>query len=230
MAAGCDGCIGIVDADTVVRRGRGHGQLHLAGGNGETVWGDRSVRRPLVSGRLRGSGRRRAAGHRPGLRRGSIGLGTLAGSWWLNRPDAAAAPSIRIGCAGGIRKHAPKTIPLVGGLGFATDYSEAGDPPFQSPDIALTAHPYPGIARTDRREVWDAMFGHLAERYPFVFTEAGFDPYDVIVPQSYPGALDYGRELMQYAEEKQISWAAFVVYNGPGWPSIRETTARVSTA
>ena len=140
-------------------------------------------------------------------------LDYLGGSWsfsaWQERADEIV---------GVIRKNAPKAIPLVGGLGFATDYSEADDPPFASPDIALTAHPYPGIARSDRREIWDAMFGHLADRYPFVFTEAGFDPYDVIVPQSYRGDLEYGRELMQYAEEKHISWAAFVFYNGPGWP------------
>ncbi len=119
---------------------------------------------------------------------------------------------------GVIRHNAPKTIPLVGGLGYASDYSDAGDVPFASPDIALTAHPYPGLARSNRRETWDAMFGHLADRYPLVFTEVGFDPYDLIQPKTYRGDLEYGRELMQYAEEKQISWAAFVFFNSQGWP------------
>jgi hypothetical protein len=135
--------------------------------------------------------------------------GTWAFSDWQKRADQIV---------GVVRARAPKTIPLVGGLGFASDYTKAGNPPFASPDIALTAHPYPGLARSNRTEVWETMFGHLADRYPFVLTEAGFDPYDEIQPQGYRGDLDYGRELMQYAEAKKMSWAAFVFYKGPGWP------------
>ena len=116
-----------------------------------------------------------------------------------------------------VRSHAPDTIPLVGGLDFAYDFSDGGDTPFESVDIALSAHPYPGRARTERRVAWDRAFGYLSDRYPIVFTEVGFDPFEE-EELSYRGDLDFGREIVGYAREKQISWAAFVFYKDPYWP------------
>ncbi|MBN2197371.1 MAG: cellulase family glycosylhydrolase [Polyangiaceae bacterium] len=116
-----------------------------------------------------------------------------------------------------VRSHAPHTIPLVSGLDFAYDFSDGGDTPFTSPDIALSVHPYPGRARTDRRTAWDSAFGYLCDRYPIVFTEVGFDPLDD-EELAYQGDLEYGREIMGYAREKHISWAAFVFFRDPYWP------------
>ena len=115
-----------------------------------------------------------------------------------------------------VRFHAPDTIPLVSGLDFAYDFSDGGDTPFESQDIALSVHPYSGRASTDRRAAWDRAFGYLSDRYPIVFTEVGFDPFDE--EPAYRGDLEYGREIMGYAREKHISWAAFVFYLDPYWP------------
>ena len=115
-----------------------------------------------------------------------------------------------------VRSYAPDTIPLVSGLEFSYDFSDGGDTPFESADIALSVHPCPGRARTDRREAWDRAFGYLSDRYPIVFTEVGFDPFDE--EPVFQGDLDYGRETMGYAREKHISWTAFVFYLDPYWP------------
>jgi endoglucanase len=117
-----------------------------------------------------------------------------------------------------VRERAPDTIPLVAGFDFAFDFSAGGQTPFASKDIALSVHPYAGKTRTDAAAVWDSAFGYLAGRYPIVFTEVGFDPYDLIVPASYRADLPYGREVIAYARDKQISWTAFVFYLDPIWP------------
>jgi endoglucanase len=114
-----------------------------------------------------------------------------------------------------LRKYAPKTIPVVAGLYFAYDFSAGGDKPFSDPDIALSVHPYPGKARASRRAAWDANFGYLGDRYPIIFTEVGFDP---LGDGSYRDDLSYGREIIDYAKDRKISWTAFVFYNEPGWP------------
>jgi endoglucanase len=118
-----------------------------------------------------------------------------------------------------VRDHAPKTIPLVAGLDWAYDLSAGGDRPFADPDIALAAHPYPGQAKTNRRAAWDKAFGYLSDRYPFVLTEFGFDPDDQIDPWgTYRADLSYGREILEYAQEKHMSWTPFVFFNDVGWP------------
>jgi endoglucanase len=125
---------------------------------------------------------------------------------WSKHADALVAV---------LRKYAPNAIPVVAGLDFAYDFSAGGDKPFSDPDIALSAHPYPGKARTSRRAAWNANFGYLSDRYPMILTEIGFDPND---SGSYRDDLSYGREILGYAKDKKISWTAFVFYNEPGWP------------
>lgn len=117
-----------------------------------------------------------------------------------------------------VRGLSPDTIPMLGGLDFAYDFSEGGAQPFASPDIALAVHPYPGRARPPRQPAWDQAFGYLAREYPMLLTEVGFDPCDDIVPDTYRADVEYGREILTYAEQKGIGWTAFVFYEGPYWP------------
>jgi len=117
-----------------------------------------------------------------------------------------------------VRQQSPDTIPLVAGFDYAFDFSAGGDTPFESKDIALSVHPYPGQSHYEATAAWDSAFGYLSERYPIVFTEVGFDPYDLIIPASYRGDLPYGRQVLGYAQGKQISWTAFVFYLDSGWP------------
>jgi endoglucanase len=113
-----------------------------------------------------------------------------------------------------VRANAPKLIPVLGGMDFAYDLSPGGDQPFSDPDIALSAHPYPGVARTSRRAAWDANFGYLSKRYPFLL-EIGFDPDDA---GSYRDDLTYGRAVVGYATDRKMSWTAFVFHREEGWP------------
>lgn len=117
-----------------------------------------------------------------------------------------------------VRGLSPDTIPMLGGLDFAYDFSGGGEQPFASPDIALAVHPYPGRARPPRQPAWDAAFGYLADKYPMLLTEVGFDPCDEIVPDTYRADVEYGREILTYAAQKGIGWTAFVFYKGPYWP------------
>jgi endoglucanase len=117
-----------------------------------------------------------------------------------------------------VRGLSPDTIPILAGMDFSYDYSAGGARPFASPDIALAVHPYPGRARPPRQPAWDKAFGYLADAYPMLMTEVGFDPCDQILPDTYRADVDYGREILTYAEEKGIGWTAFVFYVGPYWP------------
>jgi endoglucanase len=138
----------------------------------------------------------------------------MGGSWtfadWRQHADALVAV---------VRKHAPKAIPVVAGLNWAYDLSAGGEQPFADPDIALAAHPYPGRAKSNRRAAWESAFGYLGARYPFILTEFGFDPDDQIEPYgTYRADVSYGREILHYAQEKNMSWTPFVFFNASGWP------------
>lgn len=117
-----------------------------------------------------------------------------------------------------VRGLSPDTIPILAGLDFAYDYSAGGAQPFASPNIALAVHPYPGRAQPPRQPQWDKAFGYLAATYPMLMTEVGFDPCDQISPATYRANVDYGREILTYAQQKGIGWTAFVFFNGAGWP------------
>ena len=140
-------------------------------------------------------------------------LDYLGGTWTFADWKAKADALVTL-----VRQQSPDTIPLVAGFDHAFDFSAGGDTPFDSKDIALSVHPYAGQARYDTIAAWDSAFGYLADRYPIVFTEVGFDPYDLMVPASYRADLPYGRQVLGYAQGKQISWTAFVFYQDPNWP------------
>ena len=137
-------------------------------------------------------------------------LPPLAGGWewsdWRQHADALVAV---------LRSSASKVIPVVAGMDYAYDFSAGGDKPFSDPDIALSVHPYPGRARASRRAAWDANFGYLSDRYPMILTEIGFDPDG---DGGYRDDLSYGRQIVGYAAERDMSWTAFVFHNEEGWP------------
>ena len=135
------------------------------------------------------------------------------GSWswtdWRSTADALVTL---------VRSLSPETIPVLSGFDFAYDYSAGGMQPFASTDIALAVHPYPGRSLPPRAQGWDQAFGYLSDTYPMLFTEVGYDPCDQIVPDVYRADIDYGREILSYAKQKDIGWTAFVFYQAPDWP------------
>ena len=118
-----------------------------------------------------------------------------------------------------VQTESPEAIPLVAGLDFAYDLSPGGSQPFASQNIALSVHPYPGNTTVKPRSTgWDKAFGYLSDTYPIMLTEVGFDPCDTIQPDSYKAGVEFGRDILSYANDKGMVWTAFVFFNGTGWP------------
>jgi endoglucanase len=113
-----------------------------------------------------------------------------------------------------IRQKAPKLIPVLGGMDYCYDLSPGGERPFSDPDVVLAAHPFPGTARASRLAAWENNFGYLSARYAFLL-EFGFDPDD---SGGYRDDLSYGRQIVGYAAERNMSWTAFVFHKEEGWP------------
>jgi hypothetical protein len=118
-----------------------------------------------------------------------------------------------------IYAHNPQAIPLVSGLQWAYDLSGVAAAPLRNRGIGFAVHPYFSRAPSEPWEqYWDINFGYLAKDYPVVLTEFGFDPHDTIYPPVYKTDSTYGIRVLSYAKNKGMPWAAFVFYNGPGWP------------
>jgi len=104
----------------------------------------------------------------------------------------------------------------VGGLDYAYDLSHVLAHPLDRPSIVYATHVYP----QRQREGWDRYFGDIAERFPVFCTELGFDSrYPQYAEETLFGQRGrYRRELIEYLEERGISWTvwSFAVQWGPG--------------
>lgn len=112
----------------------------------------------------------------------------------------------------------PRAIPVVAGLDWAFDLTSAGASPLRNTGVAYAAHPYPGHAGQPWESNWESSFGYMADTYPMILTEFGYDPDDIILPSVYKADDDYGRRIIAYAKLKGMSWTAFVFCKCDGWP------------
>ena len=115
-----------------------------------------------------------------------------------------------------VRANDPETIPLVGGLDWAYDLSGVRDDPVRAEGIAYVTHPYPQKRTPPWAPKWTENWGFVAERYPVFATELGFMSADgpgAHVPVIADEA--YGRAIVDYFEERGISWAPWVF--DPQW-------------
>lgn len=108
-------------------------------------------------------------------------------------------------------------IPLVGGLSWGYDLSDVLEDPIAYEGIAYVTHPYPQKRKAPWIEDWERDWGHVADHYPVFATEFGF------MAEGDPGAHvptigdeTYGRALLDYMEQKGISWTVWCF--DPGWP------------
>lgn len=111
-----------------------------------------------------------------------------------------------------IYAHDKSVIPLVGGFNWAYDLRDMKFNPIEREGVAYVTHPYPGKCEPPREPHWDEHFGFLAERYPIVATELGYlfeGEHHLIEDGTYRDAI------MNYFEEKGISWCAWVF--DPKW-------------
>ena len=112
----------------------------------------------------------------------------------------------------------PQAIPLVPGMDFSFNFVEVSKYPLRNEGIVFSVHPYRGHTSEPLEENWESHFGYLSETYSVMFTEFGFDPDDTIYPSVYKADVEYGRRIFKYAEDRGISWTAFVFTNREGWP------------
>lgn len=110
-----------------------------------------------------------------------------------------------------IYAHDETVIPLVGGLNWAYDLTGVRENPITYPGVAYVAHPYPQKRDQPWEEQWELDWGFVAQRYPVVATELGFMSADgpgAHIPVI--GDETYGEAVIDYFEERGISWVAWV--------------------
>jgi endoglucanase len=107
-------------------------------------------------------------------------------------------------------------IPLVGGLDWAYTLTGVRENPVRFPGVAYVSHPYPQKRPQPWEPQWDVDFGFVAARYPIVATELGFmDAGDQGAHIPVIGDETYGKAVIDYFEERGISWVAWVF--DPSW-------------
>ncbi len=115
-----------------------------------------------------------------------------------------------------IYAHDRNVIPLVGGFNWAYDLTNVRENPINADGIGYVTHPYPQKREQPWEEKWEADWGFVADTYPMIATELGF------MSEDGPGAHipvigdeTYGEAIIEYFENKEISWVAWVF--DPQW-------------
>lgn len=111
-----------------------------------------------------------------------------------------------------IYAHDKKVIPLVAGFNWAYDLRDMHFNPIQRQGVAYVSHPYPGKCKPPREKHWEEHFGFLADRFPIVITEFGyqFEGDENLIEDG-----TYREAIINYMDKKGISWCAWVF--DPKW-------------
>lgn len=102
-----------------------------------------------------------------------------------------------------VRSHNPRALILVSGVDWAYDLREVEQNPVGRQNIVYEAHVYPMATGSGP---WNEYFGYLADYYPVFAGEWGFQPGD---PGLNATTESYGKPLLTYMAQKNISWTAF---------------------
>lgn len=122
-----------------------------------------------------------------------------------------------------VRKHSDNII-----LGSATEYSSdlsavLGNP-YSDSNLIYVAHIYPITAPEGEDQVpeWERRFGFLAKTYPVIVSEWGF--HDGTTDEVVNGTIEgYARPLINYLDQKNIHWVAFVYHPPDAEPPMLES-------
>jgi aryl-phospho-beta-D-glucosidase BglC (GH1 family) len=115
-----------------------------------------------------------------------------------------------------IYAHDQTVIPLVGGFNWAYDLTNVRYNPIEAEGIAYVTHPYPQKREQPWEAQWEEDWGYVANTYPMIATEFGFMSADgpgAHIPVI--GDETYGEAIINYYEEKGISWTVWVF--DPEW-------------
>jgi aryl-phospho-beta-D-glucosidase BglC (GH1 family) len=99
-----------------------------------------------------------------------------------------------------------EAIPLVAGFDWAYDLDNVHYEPVRAEHIGYVTHPYPFKRSRPWEPRWEENFAFVADKYPVIATEIGFDvkPGDVVDDDHY------GNRITRFLEERGISWTAWV--------------------
>jgi hypothetical protein len=95
-----------------------------------------------------------------------------------------------------VRSKHPKSLIFVSGLDWAYDLRGWAEAPLPFADIVYSTHPYPFKWEP---WAWDKYFGDFIGKVPVFAGEFGGGEKD----------LEWGRQLIDYFDRKQIGWAAW---------------------
>ncbi len=105
----------------------------------------------------------------------------------------------------------PTAIPLVAGFNWGYDLTSVRQDPIEFPGIAYVTHPYPEKREQPWEPKWQEDWGFVADNYPIMATEFGFMSADGPGAHSpVIGDETYGNALIDFFEERGISWTAWV--------------------
>jgi aryl-phospho-beta-D-glucosidase BglC (GH1 family) len=111
-----------------------------------------------------------------------------------------------------VRAHDNETIPLVAGFDWAYDLTQLREEPINAENIGYVTHPYPNKRSEPWPPKWEEDFGFAASQYPVFATEFG---NDVRKGTLDPNGNHYGTQIIDYLENKGISWTIWVF--DPEW-------------
>lgn len=117
---------------------------------------------------------------------------------------------------GVIREHDPNSIALVAGFDWGYDLTPVRTDPIDASGVAYVAHPYPQKREPPWEPKWQEDWGFVAATYPVFVTEFGFmsaDERGAHIPVI--GDETYGEAIIDFMEERGISWTAWVF--DPDW-------------
>lgn len=109
-------------------------------------------------------------------------------------------------------------IPLVAGFDWAYDLDFVHYEPVRADGIGYVTHPYANKRTRPWEPKWEENFGFVADKYPMIATEIGFDtkPGEVVDDDHY------GNRITRFLESHGISWCAWVF--DPEWgPAMLKT-------
>lgn len=113
-----------------------------------------------------------------------------------------------------IRKNDEKTVVLVAGFNWAYDLTPVKNDPIEMSNIAYVSHPYPEKRKQPWEAQWQKDWGFVSEKYPVILTEIGFAlPEERGVHVPVHGDETYGNALVDFCDERGISWLAWCFDN-----------------
>lgn len=121
-----------------------------------------------------------------------------------------------------IRKHSDNIV-LGSGPRYSGDLSDVPKNPYNDSNLVYVAHIYPGSVPKEYNQVseWERLFGFLSKKYPVIVSEWGF--HNNSNDKTTNGTLEgYARPLINYLDQKNIHWVAYVYHPPDDEPPMLE--------